>query len=77
MVKVSTFIASDSVQAGKMAADEIIKALGGKGQVVELQGVIGTSAERDREKGFDEEIKTAPNIQVVAKQAEILTAARH
>jgi ribose transport system substrate-binding protein len=67
--KVSTFIASDSVQAGKMAADEIIKALGGKGQVVELQGVIGTSAERDREKGFDEEIKTAPNIQVVAKQA--------
>jgi ribose transport system substrate-binding protein len=66
---VATFIASDSVQAGKMAADELIKALGGKGEVVELQGVIGTSAERDREKGFDEEIKTAPGIKVVAKQS--------
>ncbi|GMA51386.1 D-ribose ABC transporter substrate-binding protein [Alicyclobacillus contaminans] len=67
--QVSTFIASDSVEAGKMAADELIKALGGKGKVVELQGVIGASSERDREKGFDDEIKTAPGIQVVARQS--------
>jgi ribose transport system substrate-binding protein len=66
--KVATFIASDSVKAGKMAADQIIKALNGKGKVVELQGVIGTSAERDRENGFDNEIKTASGIQVVSKQ---------
>jgi len=65
---VSTFIASDSVAAGKMAADELIKALNGKGQVVELQGILGTSAERDREKGFDQEIATASGIQVVARQ---------
>lgn len=67
--KVSCFIASDSVQAGKMAADEIIKALNGQGKVVELQGIIGTSAERDREQGFDQEIATAKGIQVVAKQS--------
>jgi len=66
--KVATFIASDSVQAGKMAADELIKALNGKGQVAELQGTMGASSEIDREKGFDNEIKTAPGIQVVAKQ---------
>ncbi len=66
--KVATFIASDSVEAGKDAADQLIKALNGKGQVVELQGVMGTSAEIDREKGFDQEIATAPGIQVVAKQ---------
>lgn len=65
---VSCFIASDNVQAGKMAADEIIKALNGQGKVVELQGIIGTSAERDREQGFDQEIATAKGIQVVAKQ---------
>lgn len=65
---VACFIASNSVEAGKMAADELIKALGGKGQVVELQGVIGTSAEADREKGFDEEIRKAPGIRVVARQ---------
>ncbi|WEG13326.1 D-ribose ABC transporter substrate-binding protein [Pullulanibacillus sp. KACC 23026] len=67
--KVTTFIASDSVKAGKMAADQIIKALNGKGKVVELQGEIGASSERDREKGFDNEIKTASGIQVVSKQS--------
>lgn len=67
--KVATFIAANSVQAGKMAAQELIKALGGKGQVVELQGSMGTSAEIDREKGFDTEIATAPGIKVVAKQS--------
>jgi ribose transport system substrate-binding protein len=65
---VASFIASDSVQAGKEAADQLIKALGGKGQVVELQGTIGASSEIDREKGFDQEIATAPGIKVVAKQ---------
>ncbi|RIV19567.1 D-ribose ABC transporter substrate-binding protein [Alicyclobacillaceae bacterium I2511] len=67
--KVACYIASNSVDAGKMAAQQLIKALNGKGQVVELQGVMGTSAERDREKGFDQEISTAPGIQVVARQS--------
>lgn len=66
--KVATFIASNSVQAGKEAADELIKALHGKGQVVELQGTIGASSEIDREKGFDQEIAKAKGIKVVAKQ---------
>jgi ribose transport system substrate-binding protein len=66
--KIATFIASDNVAAGKMAADQLIKALNGNGKVVELQGVIGTSAERDREQGFDKEIATAKGIQIVAKQ---------
>lgn len=66
--KVATFIASDNVAAGKMAADQLIKALNGNGKVIELQGVIGTSAERDREQGFDKEIATAKGIKIVAKQ---------
>lgn len=67
--KVACYIASNSVDAGKMAAQQLVKALNGKGQVVELQGVMGTSAERDREKGFDQEIAKAPGIQVVARQS--------
>ncbi|HEX2349194.1 MAG TPA: substrate-binding domain-containing protein [Ktedonobacterales bacterium] len=65
---VATFIASNSVQAGKMAADELVKALGGQGEVIDLQGTVGTSAEADREKGFSDEIATAPGITVVARQ---------
>lgn len=67
--QVATYIASDNIQAGKMAADELIKALNGQGQVIDLQGSLGTSAEADREKGFTQEIATAPGITVVARQS--------
>lgn len=65
---VATYIASNNIAAGKMAADEIIKALGGHGEVIDLQGTVGTSAEADREKGFSDEIATASGITVVARQ---------
>lgn len=66
--KVATHIASDNVAGGKMAGDEIIKVLGGKGKVAELQGVPGTSAARDRGKGFHEAIKADKAIDLVASQ---------
>lgn len=66
--KVATHIASDNVAGGKMAGDEIIKLLGGKGKVAELQGVPGTSAARDRGKGFHEAIDANKGIELVASQ---------
>lgn len=65
---VVSHIASDNVAGGAMAAELIIKKLGGKGNVVELQGVPGTSAARDRGKGFDQAIAKAPGIKIVAQQ---------
>ena len=65
---VVTHIASDNVAGGRMAADQLIKKLGGKGNVVELEGVPGASAARDRGKGFGEEIATAPGIKIIASQ---------
>ena len=53
---VVSHIASDNVAGGKMAADFLCKTIGGKGNVVELQGIAGTSAARDRGKGFDDEM---------------------
>ena len=41
---VVSHIASDNVAGGAMAADIIVKKLGGKGNIAELQGVPGTSA---------------------------------
>lgn len=60
-------IASDNVAGGKMAGEYILKQLGGKGKAVELEGIAGTSAARDRGKGFNEAIKGS-GIEVVAKQ---------
>lgn len=61
-------IASDNVAGGKMAGQLIVDKLGGKGKVVELEGIPGTSAANDRGKGFNEAIKAAAGITVVAKQ---------
>lgn len=66
---VATHIASDNVAGGKMAADFLVTLLKGKGNVVELQGIAGTSAARDRGKGFDDQIATSTNIKIIAKQA--------
>lgn len=66
--EVKTHVASDNVAGGKMAGEYIIEKLGDKGKVVELEGIAGTSAARDRGKGFNEAINTKPDIEVVAKQ---------
>lgn len=61
-------IASDNVAGGKMAADFINEKLGGKGNVIELQGIAGTSAARDRGQGFNDQLKTYAGLKVVAAQ---------
>lgn len=66
--KVATHIASDNVAGGKMAGEDIIKLLDGKGKVAELQGVPGTSAARDRGKGFHEAIAADKGIELVSSQ---------
>ncbi|MDD7593126.1 MAG: ribose ABC transporter substrate-binding protein RbsB [Peptoniphilaceae bacterium] len=64
---VLTHIASDNVAGGKMAGDLIIEKLGGKGKVVELEGVPGANSAIERGQGFNDAIATS-DIEVVAKQ---------
>ncbi|PZE22963.1 MULTISPECIES: substrate-binding domain-containing protein [unclassified Curtobacterium] len=65
---VDSFIASDNVAGGKQAADDLAKAIGKKGDILVLEGQAGTSAARDRGKGFTEGIKQYPGIHVVGEQ---------
>lgn len=65
--QVVAHIASDNVVGGSEAAKFLIKALDNKGNVIELQGVPGTSAARDRGQGFDDEIKTS-SLKIIAQQ---------
>ncbi len=66
--KVAMFIASDNVAGGRMAGEYIVKALNGKGNVVLLRGILGTSAARERTKGFMDVISKNPGIHIVADQ---------
>lgn len=74
--KVLSHVASDNVQGGMMAGELIVKMLGGSGTVVELQGVAGTSAARDRGEGFNAAIDAAAGMVVVASQVADLIALR-
>lgn len=65
--EVVAHIASDNVAGGKMAGEFIIEQLGGAGKVVELEGIPGASAARDRGEGFNSAI-AGSDIEVVAKQ---------
>ncbi|KUF17290.1 ABC transporter permease/substrate-binding protein [Streptomyces silvensis] len=65
---VATLVASDNVAGGKQAAKALADKLGGKGEVIVLQGTAGTSASRERGQGFAEGIKAYPGIKVVAEQ---------
>lgn len=71
--KVTSFVASDNVALGQTAAkwiaEQLKKRYGSeKGNVVDLIGLVGTTAATDREKGFSDEIAKYPDIKVVARQ---------
>lgn len=65
----STFIGSDFIEEGKNACIELAKAMGEKGNIVELQGSVGASAATDRQKGFAEELKNHPDLKIIKTQS--------
>lgn len=64
---VASLVASDNVKGGEMAAEYILKKMGEKVAVAELEGIPGASATRERGEGFH---KVADQkLTVVAKQS--------
>lgn len=58
--EVLSHVASDNVAGGKMAGDFIAKKLGDNANVIELQGISGTSAARERGEGFKQSMAAHP-----------------
>jgi ribose transport system substrate-binding protein len=65
---VSSHIASDNAVGGRMAGDYLLKQLGDKGNLVELEGIPGSSAARERGAGFAAAIADKPGVKLVAEQ---------
>ncbi|RME53682.1 MAG: D-ribose ABC transporter substrate-binding protein [Caldilineae bacterium] len=67
--EIVSHIASDNVAGGRMAAEFLCNALGGSGKVVELEGIPGASAARDRGQGFNEYMsENCSGVEIVARQ---------
>ncbi|KZK82825.1 D-ribose-binding periplasmic protein precursor [Pseudovibrio sp. Ad13] len=66
--KVESHVASDNILGGEMAGELIVETLRGSGKIVELEGVPGTSAARDRGTGFKKAMHGASGIELVAVQ---------
>jgi ribose transport system substrate-binding protein len=66
---VISHIASDNVAGGTVAAKFLCEALQGAGKVVELEGIAGTSAARDRGQGFNDYMsQDCTGVEIVARQ---------
>jgi ribose transport system substrate-binding protein len=65
--EIATLIASNNVQGGRMAGEELIE-LVGSGPVAQLEGIPGASPTRDRGQGFEEVINEQDAVELVASQ---------
>lgn len=54
---VISHIASDNISGGKMAGDFIAEKVGKQANVIQLEGIAGTSAARERGEGFKQAVK--------------------
>lgn len=62
----ASFVATDNKAAGRLAGDQMVKLLGGKGKVVILRYQEGSASTTNREEGFLEAVRKSPDIQVVS-----------
>lgn len=71
-----TFIGADFVEEGHRAAEWLAKATDGKANIAELQGTPGSAPAIDRKKGFEEGIKSHPDLKIVKSQSGEFTRAK-
>jgi len=64
----TAYITGDNVDGGKQAAKTLAEQIGDKGQVFLMSGSPTATTNQLREKGFTEELKNHPGIQLVGKE---------
>lgn len=71
--ELASVVETNNVEAGKKGANYIVDLLEERygeprGNVVDLQGLVGTTAAEDRETGFQQVMGQVPDIEIVANQ---------
>ncbi|MDR2078434.1 MAG: sugar ABC transporter substrate-binding protein [Treponema sp.] len=68
MPTITVFAGPDNVYMGEVAGQACVDQLGGKGNVVILEGAPGTDPATNRQKGFLNIVSKYPNIKILASQ---------
>lgn len=66
--EVVAHIGYDAIKSGKIAGQYLVDTLGGKGNIVEIQGIMGTNVAKNRSEGFNSVIKENPDMKIVSTQ---------
>lgn len=66
--KFVAFVGSSDYELGLVTGRYLLKALGGKGNVVILEGVKGSLVSADRVRGFHDALKESPQARLLASQ---------
>ena len=64
-----SFVGIDDYKVGRATGEALMKALGGKGNVVIIEGVKGSLSNQDRTRGLTDVTKSYPNVKLLATQA--------
>ena len=64
---VVTYVGADDTEGGRLQGRALIDALPKGGKILLLQGVIGSSPQRNREAGLEEVLKDHPEFKIVQK----------
>ncbi len=67
--KIVSFVGIEDYKVGRATAEALMKALGGKGNVVIIEGVKGSLSNQDRTRGLTDVTKSYPNVKLLATQA--------
>lgn len=67
--EVVTHIGFDAIKSGNLAGNYLKETLNKKGNIVEIQGILGTNVGQLRSKGFNEIVDETPGFKVIARQS--------
>ena len=63
-----TNVSTDNLAGGRAAADALVKAIGGSGEVAGISVNPGISTTDQRQQGFEQELKKYPNVKYLGTQ---------
>ncbi len=66
--KFTVFISADNTEIGRAAGEFAAKLLGGKGKIIEIWGLRGSTPAIERDQGFKEGIADFPEIEIIYEQ---------